>query len=585
MTVLSPVYGWFSALLIATILLYFFRKQYEEQLYSSTFLWKQAMKEVEASTWLHKLQNHLLLWLQLLIMTLLILSLMKPIFFTQEIEGDHVIFIIDTSASMAVTKEGMNRLQLARKQINGKLDELKNQKITIIEASEATNILVKAEKDVRKAKDVIEELELSYKHEDLDQAISLAIAMAKKESSSIYVYSHALNEERVPLLPDNSTFHAVNLHENPENVSITSFGLQERDSIMTAVAVIKNEANSEKTVPFQITANGEVVYEETITIAAQKEKILNIPSLPTADYYVAIIDIPDEYDLDQFLYTVATSSNPPIYAIGEVSPFWIKGFTAIGAEVIQVSSSEELNNQEAKIVLVDREQAADYKNVPLFVIADSVEVQSLGAPITSSNDKLIQYVDMSEIFVAGTGTFYDADFDSLVNSGSTALIQKSSGVTPVISVNFPLHQSDWPLHPSFPIFLYQTYQWLGEQTRFLGAFHSGEQTYLNVSNEGNTLWDIFNIENKLISTWDSSKEFLAPALPGVYRIVQNNYSLFLSVTLDKGERDIAGQPSFMINGTQTNELNSSGNRDVGVWLVLFSILILVFEWEVFRRGN
>src|SRR5690554_2427948 len=115
---LNPLFFSLSIFIGAVIVFYMFRKQYENRVIPSTFLWQQVMDEWQASPWLDKLQRNLLLFLQLLALTLLMFALVKPLLMVRGIPGEHIIFIIDHSASMATTHNGKSRFEEAMEKVN-----------------------------------------------------------------------------------------------------------------------------------------------------------------------------------------------------------------------------------------------------------------------------------------------------------------------------------------------------------------------------------------------------------------------------------------------------------------------------------
>ncbi|MHC8521657.1 BatA domain-containing protein [Rossellomorea sp. H39__3] len=99
-----PFYALMGLFLIAVVLMYFFRKRYETKVVSSNLLWNQAMDEWQSSPWFHKLQRNLLLFLQLLILTFLIITLMNPYLSDYSGTTGHTVILMDTSTSMKAKK-------------------------------------------------------------------------------------------------------------------------------------------------------------------------------------------------------------------------------------------------------------------------------------------------------------------------------------------------------------------------------------------------------------------------------------------------------------------------------------------------
>ncbi|WP_242485302.1 vWA domain-containing protein [Peribacillus sp. TH27] len=126
MHISNPLFFLLIIFIAAVILFYFFRKQYETTTISSNLLWEQVLNEWQASPWLHKLQHNLLFWLQILVLLLLMFSLVRPFWFQKGIPGDHLILIIDTSATMSAKDGELTRFEKAKQELMEMLKEVDN---------------------------------------------------------------------------------------------------------------------------------------------------------------------------------------------------------------------------------------------------------------------------------------------------------------------------------------------------------------------------------------------------------------------------------------------------------------------------
>ena len=160
----APIYFLFSAFLLLVILMYFFRKQYEKKAIPSVLLWQEWMNEFEAQAWWRKLQHHLLLYLQLLALLFLIFTLTQPFFEREGIEGDHIVFIVDTSASMTALEGEKSRLELAKEKIVQTLDKVDHQEMTVIVAKATPEILLERSQSPKEAVELVENLEIGRAH-------------------------------------------------------------------------------------------------------------------------------------------------------------------------------------------------------------------------------------------------------------------------------------------------------------------------------------------------------------------------------------------------------------------------------------
>lgn len=82
------------------IILYLLKPKGVDHLVSSNLLWQKLLKNQHSKTFMEKFIHNILMYLQLLILLLLIISFMSPYVNVDNTQGGRVVFLIDTSASM-----------------------------------------------------------------------------------------------------------------------------------------------------------------------------------------------------------------------------------------------------------------------------------------------------------------------------------------------------------------------------------------------------------------------------------------------------------------------------------------------------
>lgn len=207
--------------------------------------------------------------------------------------------------------------------------------------------------------------------------------------------------------------------------------------------------------------------------------------------------------------------------------------------------------------------------------------------IEPSEDELLLHVDMKDVFIASAMKQTMKTMKPIVKSGELPLIQKGEwNNQPAIAIQFDLKDSDWPLHPSFPIFLYNMYQWLSSQSNYVGDFQPLESRTIHLTSK-ETEWDIYNESDQLVRTFSLDDGFQAPKLPGVYQLTNGSEILYFSVNLDDREKTTATQKSFVLNEDKLigNEMTKTQNDWFWYILCLLALIILCMEWEVYRRAD
>lgn len=585
------LYPWFlllSIFLAAVVLFYFFRKRYEEQTVPSNMLWEEVQNEWQASPLLKKLQKNLLFWLQIFSLFFLMIALVRPYWITEELKGEHLIFVIDSSASMSAQYENHTRFEEAKKEMLEMIDKVNGQKVTLIEAGERPDILLSSEPDPSVVKKKLEAIELSYNHESIGKAVNLAYSLSSGNDAAIYIFTDSVKKDDLADAPKDQYIEVHNVGKDNHNISLLSFGVALFDGEIAGAAVIENQSSEDTTVDFIVTGqtDGSPLFKKSLTLSGNERQVLQIPALPEKPYYEAVILANDGYEIDNRLTSILLESKLPIYALGDNNPFLINGFQTIGAEVFQADTKSAVAGKKG-IFLVESSSFKDLPAQPTILFNTGMEKLKLNEVITAEEDSLLQYVDYKNIYISQAAKGLDGGFQPILKSGSVPLIEKGvHNGQPIIIVNFSLSDSDWTLKPSFPIFLFNAYQWLSQQSNFQGFFDPGEEKWLNVSNQSPP-WDIYDAKDNNLYTLNLQKErFRAPQKPGIYQAVSGEEIRYFSVMLDDREKNPTVEASFSVNEYKENMSNKDkGSNDrIWFWLSLIALALIATEWEVYRRG-
>src|SRR6266545_1367580 len=229
MSFLTPL-ALISALIVGPIIvaMYLLKLRREERRVSSTFLWKRVVRDVEANAPWQKLRRNILLLLQLLLLLLLALALARPFFRTTGIAGRNLIVIVDRSASMAATDLQPSRLDAAKQQAVGLIDQLPDGgRATIIAAGGLLEVPVAASTDRRQLRDAIASIaQRTGGGSDLAPALTLAAALSSREADSEVAIVSDGNVKIPPDIKMPATVRYFPIGPGRENVGVSAMSLQ-----------------------------------------------------------------------------------------------------------------------------------------------------------------------------------------------------------------------------------------------------------------------------------------------------------------------------------------------------------------------
>jgi hypothetical protein len=286
--------GLFAGLLGAIVLLYFLKLKRQPVEVPSTYLWHRTIEDLHVNTIWQRLRQSLLLFLQLLLIALAMAALLRPGWSGQTLLGERVIFLIDTSASMAATDVKPNRLAVAKERIGEMIDQMGSDQVAMIisfsDVARVEQSFTDSRRDLREALAAVKQTD---RLSDLDEALRAAsglanpgrtafeaddVQVAEAQPATLYIFS----DGAVGAVPD---FKLGNLEpiytpigtglpedaEQPENVAIVAFSAErnpERPDQTQAFARLQNFGTEDATVELAFHLNGEPIDFAQLTVPA-----------------------------------------------------------------------------------------------------------------------------------------------------------------------------------------------------------------------------------------------------------------------------------------------------------------------------
>jgi Ca-activated chloride channel homolog len=259
MSFLAPSAFILAALLPIIIAMYLLKLRRSEQVVSSIYLWQRMVRDVEANAPWQRLRRNPLLLLQLLFLSLLILALAQPFTWTAGASGRSVIFILDTSASMASVDAVPTRLDAAKEQarqlVNGLADDAR---VTVIAASDQAQVLVSSSQDRRQIFEVLDSLQTSMGGSDLSSALGLASAITARQTDTEVII---LSDGRVSLperleIQGRIRYFPIGTSEDNQAISLLSLEARAGGEKITTFAQITNYSQQDAQRRLELYADG-----------------------------------------------------------------------------------------------------------------------------------------------------------------------------------------------------------------------------------------------------------------------------------------------------------------------------------------
>jgi hypothetical protein len=163
----------------AIVALYFLKLRRQPLEVPSTYLWSRAIEDLHVNSLWQRLRQSLLLLLQLLLVGLLIFTLVRPGWQGTELVGNRLIFMIDTSASMNAKDVSPTRLDAAKQQAIGLIEQMKRGDVAMLISFSNTAKVEQTFTDNRRLlRQKVETIEPTHRPSDLSEALRAASGLA-----------------------------------------------------------------------------------------------------------------------------------------------------------------------------------------------------------------------------------------------------------------------------------------------------------------------------------------------------------------------------------------------------------------------
>ncbi|MGE7909248.1 vWA domain-containing protein [Lysinibacillus xylanilyticus] len=570
------LFSWTAIIPVIVLLYYFFRKKYTDQTVSSTLFWSEIMQETRVSPYLKHLQKNALLYLQLLALLLLVLALMNPYVKKSTIVGAQTIFIVDTSATMSAGKE-QSTFDTHKKEMLSLVNELDGRPVTLITTGNTPKAIIQQETNIKNIEKAIQELQVTYETAQTNKALDVAQAFVGNTPTSIYVFTDSLDKKQLPMEKDTVKWIVKGSEKDLTNIAITRFAATTDGQSAMALVQLQNDTDQEQNVTLSIeNVKGKEVIAESVALPPNEAITKTFKDLPLEDTMTAKIDAKDDYAVDNSQTVLLQTTTSKIVVDQSMHQLIQKGLQTINSSVKIVPSSQMADNRDATLV-TNQTALLEKMNKPIVLFGrDDVEkVEAIGE-VGITSDALLAFSELKDIYVSALYPGFN-DYKTIASVGDQPFIQRSPKGDIVVLAD--IADTDWPLHPSFPLFLWSAEQELSESIGSLGIFTPNEQRAVAIT-KGD--WSIYSQEDEFLSSITNGL-LTAPMKPGIYTARSNDEEKRFIVQLQAQERVIEKGTSYTLGELPGNGKEEISKASFVPWFILIILVLLVLEWEVQRR--
>jgi hypothetical protein len=630
------------------VMLYFLKLRRQPVQVPSTFLWQRAIEDLHVNSIWQRLRKNLLLLLQLIAVLLFILACLRPGFSGTSTLGARSIFLIDNSASMQATDVDGSRLRQAKDKVIEMIDLLGNDEAAmVISFSNAADVRQGFTSDRRRLREAVESIQPTNRTTDLNEALRAAaglanpgrtsqvgdiadIQVAEAMPANLYVVSDGgfpqpqfqLGNLKPEFLPIGSA--------DVDNVAVLAFTAErnaERPEQVEAFARIRNFGKSPLTVTASLSLDDQLVDASEVKLDAEAESGATFQLSDVSQGRLKIeLEVDDDLALDNIAF--AGLDPPRQLQVVLATPGNTALETALATEQAQSVAIITTLSPDA-LATPEHQQLASSGKVDLFIYdrcappempaANTLFFGALppdgtwkaappAGPVfiidVNRTHPIMQYVDMGTVrIVEGTALTPPAGATDLIRSdGGTLMAVAPRGAYQDAVLGMALFKSgdesdvpntDWPIKRSFPVFLFNSLEFLGGAVTTSGSktVQPGEPAHLLLASRFEKV-DVVPPSGKpmLLDRAGTPQLIMTHTEePGFYRVEpegsDRTLQLFTVNLFSERESALAVPPDIMLGEDKVAATASKQvvRHEYWRWLLAAALIVLVVEWVLYTR--
>lgn len=613
---------------------------------ASLHLWRSLTRDREANALWQRLRVSILLFLQLLALLALILALARPWVASTEPVGRNVIILVDTSASMGATDNsngsGPTRLRHAQDKATELVDGLpEGGTATLITSDDRASVMVPASDDKARLRNAIEGLTPQASGTDMVQALTLAGAIAARQSnSSLWVLSDGdFQPTSAQVEPIPGEVHFVMLGANGSNQGISAFSIEQSSGNPSLFLQVTNSDNVTVTRRVEFTVDDAAWAAQTIAVGPGATAGIVVNDLPLSARVVqAQLAGVDSLAVDDRAWLINRASAPanvllvtggdrflelalallPTVTLYKVAPTsYDPAATINGAPVDLTVFAADVPSTTLKTLPEGNTLIFAPKTSNALIQVTGTITQPVPSLVAGQNiagndpsdqsgrDPLMRYVDVSQLHIASAAALQVPKWGRVVLSSDKGplIVAGADGSRKQAVVAFDLRDTDLPVQTSYPLLMRNLITYLLPDP--LGGLPAAVPPRSAVGLEAvDPRVDRILVEDPSAKEWsyplnpaNSRVAFAQTDQPGVYYVTQYagsdivDQEAFAVNLFSHDEAMIAPNPKpDLPAATQPSARDQPGNQGEAIFrrelwppVALAGFLILLLEWLYAQR--
>jgi len=622
--------------IIALIIIYIIKPNYQNKFISSTFIWKLSLKYKKKKIPLNTLRNIILFLCQVAIITGAAFILAQPFLDSDEATtSPDVVLVIDASASMHahIPDEDQTRLERAA---DAALEEAKKafadgNRVTVILASESSSFLVQEAGSDQAAKvyDTIESIKSSpeeyytYGTPDIEGAMKLAEEITsynEKAAVTLFTDTTYLGTGKVKVhnVVQTEEWNAAILDVRATmvdgfyriEIDVASYGKESQLSVVCEILNANGEGKAMEVIGDVYCSNdkvttlifGQVTEDMSEAEADMVNEVISVTRFD--ELYVHIDELDSlSYDNQFYLY----GGKKPVIKIKYYSSlpnnFWVTALEVLADSLrdewdIKIDSSPELMTEGFDIYVFEHTAPKTIPNDGIVIYSNPASLPAecgirFGQELSANGELFLSAMDSHDVMknvdatsISVTKFISVASYDNYTplfgfEDYPMALI-KDDIDQKIVVLPFSLHYSNLSVIPAFPILIRNIINYYCPQTVENHVYEPGDTVTLDARSH---MLSVLGPELDL--TLEELPSDIVVTYPGTYTMTQylmsGNPSIdYIYVKIPSIESNVNHTEENLVN-PYFFEKSEENYTDLLFYFALAVVALLFFEWWLKSR--
>ena len=592
------------ALVPVIIFMYLLKQKSEKKEVPSLFLWRETYHNIEANTPWEKLKKNWLMILQIIIFCVLIFALMSPFLAGCGRNSDHVVVVVDNSASMNAIHDGENtRLDKA---ISEASDYVKNLRIgtgiSLITSNDEAVLMISSSEDRDEVIKKIKEIKPTMHAGNAAPGVEMVKTMQSQWPS---VTTVCFTDSNVSM--EDVDGYIVDVYKEKENVGINYLSHGTSGDKLVILAKITNYGEKETAKEVTLYGDGKILTSQSVSLAPGESKIVYFDKVNfLGSVLKAELNGNDSLMEDNVCYDILSDNRVVnVLLMTEKNAYIEKALELMeGISVTKsndIASFDSFVNQKYDLYIFDcmmpehfpqdgNDIIFDAPNKDLYSakgMIDSALVKALPTPVT-------QYIENMDFGAANVTAYYTPSWaepflvaDTEEGTMDVAFSGEKEGQM-ITVFGFDVHNSELPLKMEFPLLMYNLVN-ANVSTGMLtqNVINSGDGIQIN-GKADKILPIVTTPSGEEIGLSDYRMIFTKTDDLGVYEVTQsedriNGEKEYFAVNFPSSESFVEEVPSQTEDSNTSVKKNASADLDLKNIIIGIILALMVAEWIAYLR--